>query len=225
VALGDQSARRRHQQRGGATYRLVRYADDFVIMVNGTREQAESQWDEVGDVLSEIGLRLAPEKTQVVHIDEGFDFLGFRIQRHRQWGSDRWHIYSYPSKRSVANVRRKIRETTGRDTVNRSASYVFTRLNYITRGWASYFRHGASKTAFGYLQHYLWLRIWTWIRKKHPTQGRKWIVRRYHPYQGWQPSTHGVDLYQPASMAIERYRWRGTRIPTPWTRTPRSATT
>lgn len=75
------------------------------------------------------------------------------------------------------------------------------------------------------LQNYLWWRVWTWVRKKHPERGRKWVARRYHPYQGWQPSADGVDLYQPATMAIQRYRWRGTRIPTPWTQTPRNATT
>ncbi|WP_285488070.1 group II intron maturase-specific domain-containing protein [Amycolatopsis taiwanensis] len=122
-------------------------------------------------------------------------------------------------------MQRKIKETTGNNTINHPASYVFTRLNYITRGWASYFRHGASKTAFSDLQHYLWWRVWIWLRKKHPNKGLKWVVRRYHPYQGWQPSTDGVDLYQPATMAIQRYRWRGTIIPTPWTQTPRHATT
>jgi RNA-directed DNA polymerase len=227
VALGSESSRHRYQQRGGATYRLIRYADDFVVLVNGTREHAEAQRDEVSDVLSEIGLRLAPEKTQVVHIDEGFDFLGFRIQRHRQWGSDRWYIYSYPSKKSVANARRKIKEATARHTINQPASYLFTRLSYITRGWALHFRHGASKTAFQDLQYYLWWRVWIWLKKKHPNQPRKWIVRRYHPHPNrrWIPSANGVELFQPTSMTITRYRWRGGKIPTPWTRTPRTATT
>ena len=70
----------RHQ-RGGATFRLIRYADDFVVMVYGTRQHAESLWGEIEAILAPIGLRLAPEKTQVIGIDKGFDFLGFRIQR------------------------------------------------------------------------------------------------------------------------------------------------
>ena len=64
--------------------RLVRYADDFVVMVHGTRDDAEALWDEVGAVLAPMGLRLSEEKTRVCHIDEGFDFLGWRIQR-RAW--------------------------------------------------------------------------------------------------------------------------------------------
>jgi RNA-directed DNA polymerase len=80
----DRSRRRRH---GLPVYRLVRYADDFVVLVSGTREHAEALRDQVGDVLAPMGLRLSPEKTTVVHIDDGFDFLGFRIQRHRKPGT------------------------------------------------------------------------------------------------------------------------------------------
>nr|HMQ39392.1 group II intron reverse transcriptase/maturase [Micropruina sp.] len=80
----DRSRRRRH---GLPTYRLVRYADDFVVLVSGTREHAEAIKAEVAAVLSPVGLSLSPEKTTVVHIDEGFDFLGFRIQRHPKRGT------------------------------------------------------------------------------------------------------------------------------------------
>jgi len=64
--------------------RLVRYADDFVVMVHGTRSDAEALRDEVAAVLAPMGLRLSEDKTRVCHIDEGFDFLGWRIQR-RNW--------------------------------------------------------------------------------------------------------------------------------------------
>jgi len=82
----NETARRRYRHRGGATYRLVRYADEFVVMVFGSRDHAVAMQGEVADVLASMGLRLAPEKTRVVAIDEGFDFLGFHIQRHTQKG-------------------------------------------------------------------------------------------------------------------------------------------
>ncbi len=75
-ATGTGSQRLRLRKRGGATYRLVRYADDFVVMVHGTREHAEALRAEVTQVLAPLGLRLAADKTSVVHLDEGFDFLG-----------------------------------------------------------------------------------------------------------------------------------------------------
>lgn len=217
-AHGDSRNRTRYRRRGGATYRLVRYADDFVVIVFGTREHVEALWDEVSDVLSAIGLRLAPEKTHTAHIDEGFDFLGHHIQRHRQWGSHRQFVYSYPSKKSVGNVRRKTKALTAKQNTSQDARVLFIRLGQITRGWALYFRHGASKTAFLDLHNYLWCKVWAWLRKKHPQQTRKWIVRRYYP-QGWWPETDGVELYKPGSMKIERHQYRGNRIPTPWNHT------
>ncbi len=62
-------------------------ADDFVVLVSGTREHAEAMREQVTAVIAPMGLRLSPEKTTVVHIDDGFDFPGFRIQRHRKPGT------------------------------------------------------------------------------------------------------------------------------------------
>ncbi len=78
-AMGDSSARHRRRRKGLATYRLVRYADDFVVLVNGTRAHAEVLREETAAVLRPMGLRLSEAKTRIVHVDEGFDFLGFRI--------------------------------------------------------------------------------------------------------------------------------------------------
>lgn len=216
------SNRARYRRRGGATYRIVRYADDFVILVNGSREQAEAQWEEVGGVLSETGLRLAVEKTRVVHIDEGFDFLGFRIRRHRQKGSDRRLIYTFPSKRSMTRIRRKVKEVTKRIT-HEPADELYLRLGRKVCGWARYFRHGSSSQAYHDLQHYMWWRVWVWLCNKHPRTGKRWIIRRY--YNGWQPEYNGVKLYQPTTMTIKRYRYRGAKIPTPWDQPTPVATT
>jgi RNA-directed DNA polymerase len=207
------TARMRHRQRGGATYRLIRYADDFVVMVSGTRQHAEDLWDKLSNVLDRIGLRLAPEKTRVCHIDEGFDFLGFRIRRHRQKGSDRHLIYTYPSTTSMARIKRKVKTVTKRIT-HQQADNLFQQLGSMLRGWAQYFRHGSSSAAYHDLQHFSWWRIWFWLLSKHPRTPQREIIRRY--YNGWWPEYNGVKLYQPTTMTIRRYRYRGTAIPTPW---------
>jgi RNA-directed DNA polymerase len=224
AAHGGEWNRRRYRKRGGATFRLVRFADDFVVLVNGQRHHVDALWDEVAGVLAGIGLRLALEKTQVAHIDEGFDFLSFRIQRHRQWGSDRHYVYSYPSRKAVAAVRRKVKALTARQNTKLAADILFIRLGQITRGWGLYHRHGAAKTSLNQLQDYLWQRVWTWLKHKHPNRNRKWIIRRYYP-NGWWPETNGKVLYKPGSMPIERHRYRGNKIPTPWTPTPSPTTT
>jgi RNA-directed DNA polymerase len=68
-----------------------------VIMVAGTKAHADALWDEVTDVIAPLGLRLSVEKTQVRHLDEGFDFLGFGIQRRRTKGTNKTAVYTYPS--------------------------------------------------------------------------------------------------------------------------------
>jgi RNA-directed DNA polymerase len=135
-----------------------RPATHLVVMVFGTRQHAENLYDEIETVLSQVGLRLAPDKTRVTGIDEGFDFLGFHIQRHRQKGSDRRLIYTYPSKKSLATIRRKVTTVTGRQTTSLRADKLFLHLGQMTRGWALYFRHGSSSRAFGTLNHHLWWR-------------------------------------------------------------------
>ena len=79
--MGTTWQRAKRRQQGLGTWRLVRFADDFVIMVNGTRAHAEALGEEAATVLAPMGLRLAEEKTRVVHIDESFDFLSFTIRR------------------------------------------------------------------------------------------------------------------------------------------------
>ena len=217
--LRNATARYRHRRNGGATYRLVRYADDFVVLVFGTRQHAQDLWGEVADVLTPVGLRLAPEKTRVVHIDEGFDFLGFRIRRHRQRGSDRRHIYTYPAKKSMDSIKAKVHTVTGQIS-SRAAGEVFRHLSSITRGWALYFRHGASSAAYHDLGHHLWWSVWRWLRKRHPKRSAKWIRRRYFTTNRWWPSADGVTLWQPATMTIVRHRYRGAEIPTPWSPRP-----
>jgi RNA-directed DNA polymerase len=207
------SNRARHRKRGGATFRLTRYADDFVVMVYGERAHAESLRGEIETVLAGIGLRLAPDKTGTAHIDEGFDFLGFRIQRHCQKGSDRRLIYTYPSRKSMAAIKRKVKTVTKRIT-HQTADELFRQLAGTLRGWAQYFRHSSASNAYRDLQHYLWWRVWGWLLNKHPHTGKRWIIQRY--YNGWWPEYNGVKLYQPTTMTIKRYRYRGSNIPTPW---------
>ncbi len=216
-AMGTQIQRFRATRRGAATYRLIRYADDFVVMVFGTRQHAENLYGEIETVLSQVGLRLAPDKAHVTRIDEGFDFLGFRIHRHRQKGSDRRLIYSYPSKKSLATIRHKVTTATGRQTTSLPADKLFLHLGQVTRGWAFYFRHGASSQAFGTLNHHLWWRVWRWLRSKHPNRNGRWIIRHYYGPGQWWPTVNGVQLFQPATVTIQRYRFRGTKIPNPWT--------
>jgi RNA-directed DNA polymerase len=206
--------RRRHQ--GQPNYRIVRYADDFVVLVAGIRQHAEALREQVAAVLATLGLRLSPEKTTVCHIDEGFEFLGWRIQRHQQRGSQRRYVYTYPSCTALAAVKQKVRAITGQNT-NQPLTVVLHRLNWVLRGWANYFRHGASSKTFAYLDAFCWRRVIRWLCRKHQRTGWRSICRRWLP--GWRPTEGKVALYDPGTIKIVRYRYRGAAIPSPWAAT------
>jgi hypothetical protein len=90
-----------------------------------------------------MGLRLSEAKTRVCHIDEGFDFLGFRIQRRTKRGTHKRVVYTYPSKKSLGTVIAKVRTLTMRSS-NPTLPVLLNRLNPVLRGWCNYFRHGVS---------------------------------------------------------------------------------
>ena len=214
AALGPEWTRAKRRRAGVPVMRLVRYADDFVIMVGGTRNDAEALWDEVTAVLAPIGLRLSEEKTRVCHIDEGFDFLGWRTQRRRRRGRNgATAVYTYPSKKSLLSVTDKVRTLTRR-AMNRTLGDLLRRLNPTLRGWCNYFRHGVSKRTFSYLGNYAFWRVVGWLRKRHPRLNMRTLVRRHLP--GWKVGDGGIEMFRPQDVAIERYRYRGTTIPTPW---------
>ena len=215
--MGGSSAERQQRRRKGlATYRLVRYADDFVVLVAGTRAHAEGLRAEVAAVLSPMGLRLSVDKTRVCHIDEGFDFLGFRIKRHLKRGTTKRYVYTYPSKAALATVKGRVRAITKQGR-NLPLTILLHQLNPVLRGWANYFRHGVSKATFSYLRAFTWRRVVCWLRRKHPRANWKQLRRRYLP--GWWPTEGEVMLLNPAAVEVTRYRYRAARIPSPWERT------
>ena len=201
-----------HRRRGNATYRLVRYADDFVIVVAGERRHAEALVVETGQVLAPLGLTLSQEKTRITHIDEGIEFLGFRIQRQPGRHAHRY-VYTYPSRPSLQAVMRRVREIT-REAHDQTLGQLLHRLNPVLRGWCAYFRHGTSKQTFNYLRAYTWRRVVQWLRRKYPKANWRWLRRHWLP--GWWPTHEGIELFNPGGVAVTRYRYRGKKIPVPW---------
>jgi RNA-directed DNA polymerase len=215
-ALGPEWKRAKHRRQGGACHRLVRYADDFVVMVAGSRGDAETLRDEANTVLAPLGLRLADAKTRVCSIDEGFDFLGWHIQRRRKRGTGQHYIYTYPSKRAILAIRRKVRTLTRR-TSQPNLRLLLLRVNAALRGWANYFKHGVSKRSFSTLGHFAWRRVTRWLHQRH--LGLNWTTIRRRFMHGWEIVCDGITLYNPSTVAITRYRYRGARIPSPWSPT------
>jgi RNA-directed DNA polymerase len=212
-AMGDASARHRRRRKGLATYRLVRDADDFVVLVNGTRAHAEDVRDQVAAVLAPMGLRLSAAKTRIAYIDEGFDFLGLRIQRHPKRGTTKSYVYTYPSKKALASIKATVPTMTPGAT-NQPLAVLCYRLAPVLRGWANYFRYGVSKSTFDYVREFTWRRVICWLRHKHPHATWSWLRRRYLPR--WWPTEGEVVLFDIGKVAVTRYRYRGDQIATPW---------
>jgi RNA-directed DNA polymerase len=211
-ALGPRSTRGKRRRAGVPVMRIVRYADDFVVMVAGTRRDAEALWGEVASVLAPMGLRLSEEKTRVCHIDEGFDFLGWRIQRRSERGrSGKRAVYTYPSKKALASIVDKVRALTRRGS-HRTLADLLRRLNPVLRGWCNYFRHGVSQRTFSYVDYFAFRRVFGWLHKRHLGLNKHTLVRRYLP--GWKIDDDGIELFRAEAVAIVRYRYRGTKIPT-----------
>jgi RNA-directed DNA polymerase len=209
--------RARRRAKGLPNWRIVRYADDFVILVHGTRDDVQALREETAEVLEPMGLRLSPAKTRIVHMSEALDFLGFRIQWRRKRGTSKWYVYTFIADRPVRSVKQKVRALTRR-TSQQPPRDVLIRLNQIMRGWANYFRHAVCKHTLGSLENFVWHRVIRWWMRL-----RRWKwkdVRRHLTGRNgrWtRPTADGIELFNMASVSVSRYRYRGSKIPNPWT--------
>jgi RNA-directed DNA polymerase len=211
--------RARLRAEGSPTWRLVRYADDFVLLVNGGEEHMQALQEDVAEVLAPLGLRLSVAKTRVVHMSDGFDFLGFHIQWRRKRGTNKGYVYTFVAQRPIRSLKGKIRALTRR-TSQLDLGYVLTRLNQVMHGWANYFKHAVAKNTFSMLDSFAWWRLIRMLTARHHW---KWtdVRRRFTTSTGrWLPISAGeIELRRIAAIPVTRYRWRGTKIPDPWTST------
>ena len=170
----------------GAHGRLVRYADDFVVICRSEAEAHAAQ-QLAGEVLAGLGLELHPDKTKVVDLREGregVDFLGchFRARvsgRMLERGVRRYYLQRWPSQRAMKRVRGKIKAKTGRGRAGQDIREIIADLNPILRGWGNYFRTGNAAQKFVQIDYYVEDRLWRLMRKRYgrnlkPGQGKVW---------------------------------------------------
>jgi RNA-directed DNA polymerase len=186
----------------GAHGRLVRYADDFVVICRSEAEARAAQ-QLAGEVLAGLGLELHPEKTKVVDLREGregFDFLGchFRARvsgRMLERGVRRYYLQRWPSQRAMKRVRGKIKAKTGRGRAGQDLREVIADLNPILRGWGSYFRTGNAAVKFNQIDSHVISRL------------RGLMVKRYgRNLKAGQSSTWTREFFEAHGL----YRLRGT---------------
>jgi RNA-directed DNA polymerase len=208
--------RARRRARGLPNWRACRYADDFVVLVHGTQADTETLREEIAAVLEPLGLRLSPAKTRIVHMSEGFGFLGFRLQWKRKGGTSKWHVCTFIADRPIRSLKAKIRALTNR-TSQQDPRSVLIRLNQIMRGWANFFKHAVCKHTLGNLAHFAWWRVIRWLRTLHRWRWKD-VRRAFTTPEGrWKPITAGgIELFNLEAVPVTRYRYRGSKIPSPW---------
>jgi RNA-directed DNA polymerase len=224
--MGTSYQRAKRIRSGLGNWRLIRFADDFVVMVTGERHHAEALREEVAAVLAPLGLRLSLEKTRVVHIDQGFVFLGMHIRRQRKRGTQKYYVYTKPSKKAIQTIKDKVKAKTYRSTRHLPLDEMITNLNQTLAGWANHFRYGVSKRVFNAVDQHAWGRLMRWTRNKYAGKNRLGMkeMRRRFCDIGWRFAHNGVVFTGASSVKVERYRYRGSNIPTPWTPKPAAAT-
>jgi RNA-directed DNA polymerase len=161
---------------------LVRYADDFVITAP-SREVLEGYViPRLAEFLAGRGLELSQAKTRIVHIDDGFDFLGFNL-RHFPNGK----LLVRPQKEKVALHRRRL-SAFFRSHRQLTTAEVIKVLSPVIRGWCNYYRYAVAKRTFAVLDHHVWQVTYRWAKRRHPRKNRRWVVNHYYGVdqgRGW----------------------------------------
>ena len=201
---------------------FVRYADDFIVS-GESREMLEEEVLPIIDrFLEPRGLRLSRAKTQITHIEDGFDFLGKHFRKFCG------KLIIQPSKKSIKSISAKIRDTI-RKHRGQAAAVLIKALNPIIRGWAEAQKTVQAATAFSRIEKVIFDAMWRWAQRSHPTKSKGWIVRRYYrpnPRSGkWgrfqdnakkdrEGIPHRVLLAKPMDVKLVRYiKIRGAANP------------
>jgi RNA-directed DNA polymerase len=209
--------RRRREHVGNCA--LIRYADDWLLLTNGGKEEAYRLRDEFQTFLAEaLKLELSLEKTHVTHVNDGFDFLGFHIQRFVS-GHDRPKLLVTPSATAQERLKAKIKEMTARSRFRDKPLLKFTALNAVLRGWITYYRHCNAKKTAKDLDFWVNERLFLWLQKRHRLSARR-ILALYKLRERGCRDNFGIRngettlfLYRMSDQPLTKYRSRSPSNP------------
>ena len=180
IALGHKKAEK-------AKVNVVRYADDFVVTGDSKEllETVVKPW--IVEFLRERGLTLSEEKTKIVHIDEGFDFVGWNFRKYNG------KMLIKPSKKNVKAFYDKVSGIIER-SLSVPTELLIKQLNPVLRGWAEYHKGVVAKSTFSKLDQKLRWRLMRWGLRRHPRHTGKWVWEHYWQRTGSRWSFAGNDL-------------------------------
>jgi RNA-directed DNA polymerase len=180
---------------------LIRYADDFIVCCH-SRQQALDVKARLGVWLAPRGLSFNESKTQVVRLEDGFDFLGFNVRSYDG------KLLRKPSKTAVKRIRKRLAAEL-RSLRGTNAQAVIKRLNPIIRGWAAYYRTVVSSKVFGVLDHYLWKLTYKWATSSHANKPKAWVINRYYGKFNRSRQDRWVFGDRDSGAYLHRFAWTG----------------
>jgi RNA-directed DNA polymerase len=180
----------------------VRYADDLVVFAR-SREEAEQVKKRLVAWLAPRGLKFNEEKTRIVSLSQGFDFLGFNVRR---YGAK---LLIKPSKAALRRVRERLTAEM-RILRGTNAEAVIATLNPVIKGWAAYYRAGVSSRAFAALDNHMWHLTYKWARHSHPNKSRQWITTRY--FGSFNRSRRDVWVFGDRDSGAYLHKFSWTKI-------------
>jgi RNA-directed DNA polymerase len=187
---------------------VVRYADDFVVFC-ASKEDAERVRDEMlPPWLGERGLALSADKTRIVHLTEGFDFLGFNVRHYHAPRTARTglKLLIRPSKKAVVQKRQELREVwLGLKGHNIRA--VLRKLNPVVRGWANYYRTVVSSEVFKRMDDWMSHRARRYVKHMHPNKPWRWRKARYWGRLSPKRDDHGVFGDTRSGWHLLKFSW------------------
>jgi len=213
--LAAQHARASDRKAGRAVFFPIRYADDFVVLVSGTYDDALKEKEALAQYLKETArLDLSVEKTYITSIEKGFEFLGHSVRV--KWdGRCGYSPRIGIPKRKVLDFRYQIKQWTARNTTAWSLARLIGKINPILRGWSGFYRHCAgAKTIFSGLDWYVGDRILRWMGRKYPKAGAREIMRFCQRIKGRRNWREGKEeLFLMGRRKVERYSLKWMRRP------------
>ena len=183
----------------GPLINLVRYADDFIVTGRSRELLSEEVQPFLVEFLRARGLELSVEKTRVTAVEDGFDFLGQTVRKHRG------KLLITPSKKNVHAFLKKVRALIKANKQVRAGELV-QMLNPIIRGWANYHRHVVSSKTFAWVDSAIFRCLWRWARRRHLRKSRKWIKARYFGRLGAKDWVFQGEVSDPHSDATRMTR-------------------
>ena len=206
MALDGMQEAIRQAVRKGDKVNFVRYADDS-IQTGATKEILEQKVKPaLTAFLTPRGLELSEQKTVITPIQEGFNFLGHTV---RKFGDK---LLTFPAKSNVQALRDKIRLCV-KSALGLSQEALIRKLNPLLRGWANYYRNGASKRTFDKLDYCVWNQLWRWTKRRHSNKSPTWRKQRYFSKDRdrWNFSVT-IRLANGESKVLNLYRMASTKI-------------